>query len=109
MDSVINEIEGSQGVRFRRAVSTQSVLVALEMAILGPYVLFPADATLRRFEFAGIRIIDLDQPLHQFDTAMFYRESLRQTEPFKRLLDKLRAVRNDTSMARADYPARLPS
>lgn len=92
MSIVINEIERAQNIQFNKALLTRSVLVALEMAIEGPYVLFLTDSMFKRFEFAGIKIIDLDTPLHEFDTAMFYRDSLRQTEPFKKMLTALRQL-----------------
>lgn len=90
--SVIDQIEASKGIRFDQAVETKSVLVALEMAIEGPYVLFVAEPLLKRFEFAGLSIVELDEQLDEFQTAMFYRDSLKQAEPFLALLDLLRAV-----------------
>ena len=93
MMDVTNTIEREKGVRFRRAVLTKSILVAIEMAIEGPYVVFLAEDIVERFRFAGMRSVDLNETLYEFQTAMFYRDSLRQTEPFRQLLGALRAFR----------------
>lgn len=90
--SVLDQIEVSKGVTFDLAIKTSSILVAVEMAIEGPYVLFAAAPLLERFRASGLSIVDLDEELNEFQTAMFYRNSLRQTEPFQALLCSLRSV-----------------
>lgn len=90
--SVLDQIEASKGVIFDLAVKTSSVLVAVEMAIEGPYVLFVAAPLLQRFQSSGMNIVDLNEELSEFQTAMFYRDSLKQTEPFQALLSSLRAI-----------------
>lgn len=92
MSSVVNEIQRTENVSFKQAVITRSVLVALEMAIEGPYALFLTESMFKRFEFSGIKIVDLDRTLPEFDTAVFYRDSLKQTEPFKKVLSALRQL-----------------
>lgn len=94
MSNVINDLETNLNVSFKRAVLTRSVLVAIQMVMEGPYVLFLAEEMFRRFADTGIEMIDLRQRLPAFKTAMFYRDSLRQTEPFTMLLQELRATTN---------------
>lgn len=93
MESVIDALESRPGISFKRAVLTRSVVVALEMALQGPYVVILAEETFRSLIPAGLHVVDLAERLSEFDTAVFYRESLRQTEPFERLLSRLKNVR----------------
>lgn len=92
MENVIDELEKKPNISFKRAVLTHSVVVALEMAIQGPYVIILAKETFKSFMPAGLHVVELAEPLKEFETAVFYRESLRQTEPFKRLLNLMKAV-----------------
>lgn len=96
--NVLNQMETLKGVTFDFAVKTSSILAAVEMTIEGPYVLFVASALLERFQSSGLSIIDLDEKLNEFQTAMFYRDSLRQTEPFQALLSSLKAVPSNPQM-----------
>lgn len=88
--NVIGPIEKELRSKFNIAVQTKSLLAAIEIAVEGPYIVFLSERILQLFASSGIRIIDLEKPLFDFDTGMSYRESLRQTEPFEHLLALLR-------------------
>nr|WP_306265659.1 LysR family transcriptional regulator [Pararhizobium sp. IMCC3301] len=90
MSNVINRIESDHQVRLNVAVQTKSLLAALQIVREGPYIFFMAETFLQQYSSLGIQTVKLQEPLYEFDTAMFYRESLRQTEPFKHLLAALR-------------------
>ncbi len=90
MSNVINRIEREHKVSLNVAVQTKSILAALQIVLEGPYIVFMAETILQQFSSSGIRTVNLQDPLYEFDTAVFYRDSLRQTEPFKQLLTALR-------------------
>lgn len=90
MSNVINRIEREHKISLNVAVQTKSLLAALQIVREGPYVGFMAETILQRFSSSGIQTVNLQDPLYEFDTAVFYRDSLRQTEPFKHLLAALR-------------------
>lgn len=90
VSNVIGPIEEKLGRKFSVVVQTKSLLAAIGMVIEGPFIVFLTEPILRLFTTSGIRILDLDRPLFEFETGMAYRESLRQTEPFEHLLTMLR-------------------
>lgn len=90
VSNVIGPIEKKLGRKFSVVVQTKSLLAAIGMVVEGPFIVFLTKPILELFTSSGIRIVNLDRPLFEFETGMAYRESLRQTEPFEHLLTTLR-------------------
>lgn len=92
MTRVITELERQNRLTFKRTIVTDSVLAAMELVNTGRYIVFLAEATLKRFASAGLRIVDLDQKLYEFPTAMYFRESFRQTREFAHFAKRIRLL-----------------
>jgi len=87
---VIGKLESEHGKELNVAVTTGSLLSAVGLVLEGPYIMFLAEPVLEHFSKLGMRAIKLERELHSFETGMYYRESLRQTKPFRYLMSSLK-------------------
>ena len=95
MKQVIARIEHQIGRELEIAIRTTSLLTTLELVRDGPYVVFLAEPFLKKFSDPGICILPMERPLHRFPTAIYYRESLTHSRPFRTLLTMLEDFRPD--------------
>lgn len=95
MQQVIGQIEKQVGSALHIAVRTKSLLAAMELVSTGPYVIFLARPFLQKFSGAGVHILPLQQTLHEFETAAYFRKSLLRTRPFQHFLSAIETLNEE--------------
>mgnify|MGYP006148845275 CR=1 FL=1 len=99
ISEVVKKIEDVTGKRLNICVKTMSLLSAIELVRNGPFLLLSVEPILQKLSEFGLRVLQFQNPLHDFQTAVYYRESLKQAEPFTQVLSMLRGVQSGRSLA----------
>ena len=92
MEQVVGQIENRVGSVLNIAVRTKSLLAAMELVSTGPYVVFLAKPFLQKFSGAGVHVLPLQQALHTFETAAYFRTSLLRTRPFRHFMSAIETL-----------------